>query len=755
MKQLHILPVIALFLGGIFFITNTNTLHAISDFDPDIILQDSQLENTRGMTKNDIQAFLVTQHSPLAKLRTPNTSGTEARASDIIYDAAKKYNINPKYLLVTLEKEQSLVTKKELEQRRLDWATGYAVCDSCKKDDPKIQKHKGFAQQIDGAAGIMRWYYNNLKKESWIKRAHQTYKIDNTEVTPKTHATAFLYNYTPHIQGNRNFWKIWQKWFSQVYPDGTLIRRKNSATVYIIKNGKKHPFTSTSARISRHGQAPVITVPYHEFIRYTKGSPITLPNYAIIHDGQRYFLLDDDILRPFDTTNTMRKMGYHPDEIISVETKDIAHLQEGKPITQETKNITGRVVRLDKKPLYYYIKDGYHHQILDKDIIAVNFPHLSIERVKKEEIKETKPGGPVLIKNGTLVKSKRQPQVYIIEYGKKRHIPNKAVFNILGYKEEHVITLNTRAIQNHKTGDPLLIRKKDSRKKTPKSQITRKKTPKPKIDIVSGKMFTISQQDSNTGGPTFRTPIDTYLVMDAKTGTVFMEKNSKTSRPLASLTKVLTANYLFDQNINLNQNVTYTPSIHKGLYHYFRIHPGEVVKNTDLLDASMVSSLNTATKMLVTSVGKEADVIAAIQQGLDKTGEYTQTSIDSVTGESPKSISSAREYAKLFLLSLNKHPKLKDSLGKKTYRYNEIADRDNRPGHYDTHTNALVHKKNKPYTVIASKTGYLYESGTNLAMLIERNHDKKQFVIITMGNPNARNPYIAPDKLTRYALSQF
>ena len=73
-------------------------------------------------------------------------------------------------------------------------------------DDPKIQKNKGFGKQVDSAAGIMRWYYDNVGKQGFIKKKDTTYTISGESVTPKTMATAFLYTYTPHRQGNENFW---------------------------------------------------------------------------------------------------------------------------------------------------------------------------------------------------------------------------------------------------------------------------------------------------------------------------------------------------------------------------------------------------------------------------------------------------------------------------------------------------------------------------------------------------------------------
>ena len=88
----------------------------------------------------------------------------------------------------------------------------------------------------------------------------------------------------------------------------------------------------------------------------------------------------------------------------------------------------------------------------------------------------------------------------------------------------------------------------------------------------------------------------------------------------------------------------------------------------------------------------------------------------------------------------------------------ERKDIDGAPRHYDVHTNDLLTKQaTLPFTIGPSKTGYLYESGANLVMHITRKTDGKEFVIITLGNPqiNAGVRFNEPERIARWAVETF
>src|SRR3989338_424591 len=220
-------------------------------FNPHFILSDQEMQDYQSLTRRDIQTFLSNKGSYLSQYEASDASGTLKSAADIIYEAAQAYQVNPKFILVTLQKEQSLITDDPPTQKQLDWATGYAVCDSCSMTSPAVAKYKGFGKQVDNAAGIIRWYYNNKEVTTRKFRKDTAVSVDNQQVIPQSWATAFLYTYTPHLHGNMNFARIWQTWFEQVYPDGTLLESDTTHDVFLIQNGQRRKFKSKSTLISR------------------------------------------------------------------------------------------------------------------------------------------------------------------------------------------------------------------------------------------------------------------------------------------------------------------------------------------------------------------------------------------------------------------------------------------------------------------------------------------------------------------------
>ena len=280
-----------------------------SDFNPNYLLSDEEMQDYTSMTKNDIDLFLDQKGSYLHTYKAEDKNGDKKKAADIIYQAAHEYKINPKYLLVKLQKEQSLISDDDPTEKQLNWATGYGVCDACSMDDPNLQKWKGFGNQVDSAAGIIRWYYDHVGDQDWIKSAGTTYTIDGQKVTPNNNATAFLYTYTPHLHGNENFWNLWQKWFQGGYPDGTLFHSAEDPTIYLLQNGKKRAFKSMTALVTRYDPKRILIVPEGEIARYPVGTPISFPNFSILKAGSKYYLLDDDTLRPLNLRPRSKKLA--------------------------------------------------------------------------------------------------------------------------------------------------------------------------------------------------------------------------------------------------------------------------------------------------------------------------------------------------------------------------------------------------------------------------------------------------------------
>jgi len=768
----------ALFLLTLFI---TSTAHA-ADFNPHQIISDQELQDWRSLGRSEIQTFLQTKKSPLADLAVSDLTGVTRPVSEIIYAAAETYQINPKYLLVKLQKEQSLVTDKTPSQRQLDWATGYGVCDACDSTDPKLAKYKGFAAQIDGAAGIMRWYYENTTSQPWIKRAGQTYTIDGQTVTPTSDATAFLYTYTPHLQGNQNFWKLWQNWFQATYPDGTLVKGSDP-TVYVLLDGKKRPFKSMTALVTRYNAKLIVTVPDSELARYATGPAIAFPNYSILRDERNnYYLLDNDQIRPFASADLMRTFGYNPDEVIDVTSGDLAGYVIGPTLTTESLYPTGRLVRVKENKTLYYIKDGLYYVVPDASIAEVRFPGLKATAAVAKDLSTLESGGVLGFADGTLLANKSTKQYFVMEKGKRRAFASEAAFKALGYNSKNVIWLTQEAIDQYQRGEAIYSPLPDTAfssstlEKAPGDAILKPATtvapPAKKITLNTVKAEPITVADKPvifketgkmvtstlivTTGPVFKTKIDSYLIARYEPGapvTILAGKNIDTPRPLASMTKVMTAWRLAKENFDADAVTTYDPKIHNTPYGYlFKIAPGEQVYNRDLWYAFLTSSLNTAGRMMVKSTTDETGFINRMNTEARNLG-LTKTFFKDVHGYALYNQSTAREYATLFATTLQ-NEKIMTALAATTYDYTEVVDTDGMIEHHKKNSNELMWRTDLPYQIIASKTGYLYEAGYNVTMVVER-PDGAQFLVVTMGNPDYTNRNVETDRLVRWAIATF
>ena len=111
----------------------------------------------------------------------------------------------------------------------------------------------------------------------------------------------------------------------------------------------------------------------------------------------------------------------------------------------------------------------------------------------------------------------------------------------------------------------------------------------------------------------------------------------------------------------------------------------------------------------------------------------------------PNNISTPRDLLKISIKAL-KNEVIREALSTKSYTFN----RTKTTKRTINNVNELVHLKNLNYDILASKTGYLDESGAHLFMLIQSKKDKKQYVVLTMGEKNYKNRFIEPNKIATW-----
>ncbi|MFA6522151.1 MAG: hypothetical protein WCT24_00985 [Patescibacteria group bacterium] len=430
------------------------------EFDPNYILSDAELTNSFSLSRDQIQAFL--DRGYLGSYSALDADGIVRSAVDIIDRAAQAWGVSQKFLLVLLQKEQSLIEDPDPSQNQLDWATGYAVCDDCSKSDPTVMRWQGFGKQVNSAAAQMTdGYLADIETFGATQGKYgpgMSVVIDNTSVTPANAATAALYAYTPHLHGNENFAEIWNRWFSLQYPSGTLVKVAGESGIYLIEYGYKRPIHSWSAFKSRFNENLLIEVPRSALANYPDGRPIDFPNYSLLNDESgNIYLLVDDTLRRIDSMETFRAIGFQTDELIDIENIDLGNFEMGQDITATTMYPQGALMKLTTNGALFYIEDGLRHAVVDPAIVKTNFKNYAIVKVDPAVVEQYKEGKPIVFSDGYLVKATDSPVVYIVSEGKLRPILDEQVFGSYGWSFADVIDVSPGTLVLLPVGLPLEV----------------------------------------------------------------------------------------------------------------------------------------------------------------------------------------------------------------------------------------------------------------------------------------------------------
>jgi len=455
-------PLLTSILLSLMLVSVPGLSHAQSvfNYNPNSIISDTDFFNVNTMSEIDIQKFLESKNSYLGKIVD---SLTQMKPSKIISLIAQEYSINPKVILTTLQKEQSLIENGGgiPNDDAIEWAMGYAICDSCSKNDPVLQDYKGLFNQIKYGTAILRKYEKEILSSGQTRSGYgpgKTVTIDNTIVTPVNTATALLYTYTPHIHGNENFAKIWQRWFPGLgFPDGTLVQIQGQPAVYVIQDGTKRPFASKIALTSRgYKLNKILVVESNKIDAYPLGSIIKYPQYALLESevtGSRYLLVDDQ-KRKFENNEVFRELGFNPEEIEIVSSADLNQIPDGKVLSLHDAYPTGALLQNSNSGAVYFVEGNTRHPIIDKSIMNLRFgTNPKLISTDNISLKSYVIGTPLTLHDGELIISDSgDPAVYVISNGQRRPIASGAIFEELGYSWDDIVAVPQKVVDLHPLG---------------------------------------------------------------------------------------------------------------------------------------------------------------------------------------------------------------------------------------------------------------------------------------------------------------
>lgn len=449
-------------LAGVIFFQFSFSSDVFAKINREFLLSDEEMTDTTTMTKQEIQAFLKEQGSYLASYQTIDIRGIKRYASEIISRVANAFDLNPRVLLVMLQKEQSLIENKKTTKDRLDWAMGYSICDTCSKRDQRLKKYKGFAKQVFYAAERIREsYLTDLKKKGKTISGigpGKTTTIDGEPIVPKNAATAVLYTYTPHFDGNEKFVRIWRDWFVPDYPDGSLLQDKTNGGVWLIQNSVKRPITSRAVLLSRFNEKNIIKVQPSVLETFERGPAISFQNYSLLRapNGDIH-LLSDETLRWITSGEIFRGIGFNLDDVIDVSENDLTPFAVGTPIDSIDASAQGVLIQNLKNGGVYFVEAGVKHPIPSPEVLKARFDKWPMQKKTEEDLTAYATGTPVVFPDGTLVAEKGSKTIFVISHGKKRKIADDA-FKFYGWNKSQIVYTNNASLALHEQGEDVVKR---------------------------------------------------------------------------------------------------------------------------------------------------------------------------------------------------------------------------------------------------------------------------------------------------------
>ncbi|MGL5324267.1 MAG: D-alanyl-D-alanine endopeptidase [Aeromonas sp.] len=236
------------------------------------------------------------------------------------------------------------------------------------------------------------------------------------------------------------------------------------------------------------------------------------------------------------------------------------------------------------------------------------------------------------------------------------------------------------------------------------------------------------------------------LVVDVKTGKTLYQKNANRVRPIASLTKLMTALVVLDAKQSLNQTITVDKNDLDRVKHtHSRIRMGTKVTRRDALHLALMSSENRMASALARHYpgGRSAFVRAmnnkARQLGMRNTHFYDST------GLSTRNVSTAQDLGKLAAAAY-RQPLIRQFTQdeNREMRFNSPA--------YSlmfNNTNPLV--KNPDWDVRLSKTGFTDEAGRCLVMRAKP--DSRELAIVLLNSVGKRTPIGDANRIRKWLKS--
>lgn len=240
------------------------------------------------------------------------------------------------------------------------------------------------------------------------------------------------------------------------------------------------------------------------------------------------------------------------------------------------------------------------------------------------------------------------------------------------------------------------------------------------------------------------------FVADISTGSVLYAKDPNRVMPIASLSKLVTAMVLLDQNPDLNAPVTISADDfdHENTPEY---PAGETFTLRDVLNSMLVGSVNASANAIARVTGGQERFVALMNDKMEKLKLRSAVFVEP-SGIDPQNRATAADVASILSMA-SSYPTIREIT-----QHTQVTIHGLRSAKDYTikSTNLLLHTylNKSPFQIIAAKTGSLPEAGYCMAQ-VTRNAAGHEIVVVELGSDNHFSRYQDIKALTTWAFDTY
>jgi len=254
-------------------------------------------------------------------------------------------------------------------------------------------------------------------------------------------------------------------------------------------------------------------------------------------------------------------------------------------------------------------------------------------------------------------------------------------------------------------------------------------------------------KDKSAPDPDISAPIG--VVMLGEDNSFLFLKEASVARPIASLTKLMTALVFLDNNPGFDLEYRITPDdyVAGGKINFWS---GDTVTISDLFKSALVGSDNVATLALAHSTGlSEESFVAEMNNRAKRLGMFSSHFVEP-TGLSSKNVASAQDLARLLKAALS-YPEIAKTTSLSTYGFNT---KEGKPRRVET-TNDFLRGSNRTLVLEGAKTGYTEEAGYCFAAAITKEEGEETIITVVLGASSSADRFQDTEELANWTSTYF